>query len=239
MEEKQKHKKQTNKYEINLDEMEEAGVNLGHRTSRVHPKMRPYIKGVKNTIHLIDLEKTTKELEKALNFIKELVSEGKTILLVGTKIQAKDFAKSVAEECNLPYINERWLGGTFTNLKTILKRTEHLKNLEKEKIEGGLEKYTKKEQIKINKEIQKLKIKFEGIKNLTKLPDAIFVLDIKKDELAIKEAHAKKIKIIGICDTNTDPNLVDYPIPANDDALSSIKYILEKVKKVILTKSSK
>ena len=221
-------------FNIVLEEIMKSGAHLGHRTSRTHPKMRPYIEGVKNTIHIINLEKTAEKLKDALKFVQELVAEGKTILLVGTKIQVKDLVKNTAEECGLPYVNERWLGGTFTNLKTILKRVEYLKNIEKDKAEGKLEKYTKKERIKIEREFQKLKTKFEGIRTMDTLPDAVFVLDIRKDDLAVKEARMKGVKIIGICDTNTDPTLVDYPIPANDDAIGSVKYILEKVKEVIL-----
>ncbi len=233
MAEKQKKEKQIDKFNIDPEKMEKAGVHLGHRASRVHPKMKPYIEGVKNTIHIIDLEKTAEKLKDALKFIHTLVSEGKIILLVGTKIQIKDLVKDTAQKCGLPYVNERWLGGTLTNLGTILKRVDYFKNLEKEKAEGKLEKYTKKERIKIEKEFQKLKTKFEGIKTLDRLPDAVFVLDIRKDKLVVKEARMKGIKSIGICDTNVDPTLVDYPIPANDDAISSVKYILEKAAEVI------
>jgi small subunit ribosomal protein S2 len=236
---KDKAKDKKEEFNIDIEEMKKAGVNFGHRTSRVHPKMRPYIKGIKNTIHIIDLKETAKKLKQALKFIQKLASEEKIILLVGTKIQIKDIVKNIAEECGLPYVNERWIGGTFTNLNTILKRVEYLKNVEKEKAEGKLEKYTKKERIKINRDFQKLKIKFEGLKTLNRLPDAVLVLDIRKDDLAVKEAKMKEVKSIGICDTNTDPSLVDFPIPANDDAISSVKYILEKVKETILKAKSK
>jgi small subunit ribosomal protein S2 len=226
----------TKKIEFKLDpeEMVQAGLHFGHRTSRVYPKMKPYIYGVRNTVHIIDLEKTVEKFREALKFIQELISENKILLLVGTKIQTKDLVESIAKECNLPYINERWLGGTFTNFETIKKRIEYFKDLEKKKAEGELEKYTKKERAKIDQELRGLRLKFGGIKNLERLPDAIFVLDMKKDALAIKEARAKGVKVIGVADTNVDPTLADYPIPANDDAISSIKYILEKVKEVIL-----
>ena len=217
-------------FELNLEEMIEAGLHFGHRTSKVHPKMKPYLHSVKSTIHIIDIEKTVEKLEIALRFIQELISENKTLVLIGTKIQAKKIVKEIAEECGLFYVNERWVGGTFTNFEIIKKRMTYFKDLEKEKKEGELEKYTKKEKAKINQELQGLEIKFGGIKGMEKLPDAIFVLDMRKDDLAIKEAQMKGIKIIGISDTNVDPTLVDYPIPANDDAISSLKYILEKVK---------
>lgn len=226
-------------FKINPEEMIRAGLHFGHRTSRIHPKMTPYLQGVKNTVHIIDLKKTAEKLEEALKFIQEITSENKILLLVGTKIQIKDLVKDIATDCGLPYISERWLGGTFTNFETILKRINYFKELERKKKEGELEKYTKKERAKIDQELKNLETKFGGIKNLTRLPDAIFVSDIRKDKLAVKEARMKGLKVIGICDTNVDPTLVDYPIPANDDARLAVKYILEKVKEVILKSKSK
>lgn len=231
MAEEKKVKKED--FDISPEAMAEAGVHFGHRTSRVHPKMKPYIFGVRNTVHIIDLEKTAEKLEEALKFIQKLISENKSLLLVGTKVQMKNMAKDFAKECKLPYIVERWLGGTFTNFKTIKKRMDYFKDLEEQKKKGELAKYTKKERAKIDKELRDLEIKFGGIKNIEGLPDAIFVLDMKKDALAIKEAREKGVVVIAIADTNVNPTLADYPIPANDDAISSVKYILEKVKKVI------
>jgi len=228
-----KTKAQEKDFGIKVEEMAAAGLHFGHRTSKVHPKMEPYFYGIRNTVHIIDLEKTAEKLKEALKFIQELISENKTLFLVGTKIQVKDLIESIAKDCSLPYVTNRWLGGTFTNFETILKRIEYFKDLEKKRVEGELEKYTKKEKAKIDQELKKLEIKFGGIKNLEKLPDAIFVLDMKKDALAVKEARMKGIKVIGISDSNTDPTLADYPIPANDDAISSVKYILEKVAEVI------
>jgi len=226
-------KEAKNNFNINIDEMAKAGVFFGHRASKIHPKMKPYICGVKNTVHIIDLSKTSEKLKQALNFIQKLISENKNLLLVGTKIQTKELVENLAKDCNLCYVSERWLGGTFTNFKTIRKRIDYFKDLEKKKEEGGLEKYKKKERIKIYKDLENLRKKFKGIKNLEKLPDAIFVLDMKANDLAVKEAKMKGIKVIGICDTNVDPSQADWPIPANDDAISSVKYILEKVKEVI------
>jgi len=226
-------------FNIDIDEMTQAGLHFGHRTSRINPKMKPYLQGVKNMVHIIDLEKTKEKLEEALKFIQELISENKTLLIVGTKIQVKDMVKEMAEELNLPYVNERWLGGTFTNFEVIKKRIEYFKDLENKKAGGELEKYTKKERAKIDQELKDLGIKFGGIKNLTQLPDAILVLNMKKDALAVKEAREKGIKVIGIADTNVDPTLADYSIPASDDARSGMKYILEKVKEVILKTKSK
>jgi len=221
-------------FNIDLEEMAKAGIHFGHRTSRIHPKIEPYLYGVRNNVHIINLEKTAEKLKEALKFIQKLISESKILLMVGTKIQTKELVKSLAIDCGLSYVNERWLGGTFTNFEIIKKRIEYFKELENKKSKGELEKYTKKERAKFDEELRELEIKFGGIKNLNQLPDAIFVLDIKKDYLSVKEAQLKGIKIIGLSDTNTDPTLADYPIPANDDAISSVKYILEKVKDVIL-----
>lgn len=221
------------KINTNLEDMAQAGLHLGHRTSKTHPKMQTYIFGIRNDIHIIDVEKTAEKLKEALEFIKKLISEGKTLFLVGTKIQAKNLVKEAGKETGLPYVAERWLGGTFTNFDTIKKRLAFFKELERKKEKGELEKYTKKERAKINQKLQDLEKKFGGIKELEKLPDAIFVLDMKKDGLAIKEAATKKIAVIAIADTNVDPTPADYVIPANDDAVSSVKYILEKVKEVI------
>ncbi len=221
-------------FNLNTEEMTQASVHFGHRVSKLHPRMKPYISGIKNTVHIIDLEKTVEKFNEALIFIKNLISEGKNLLIVGTKVPSKDLVKKNAEETGLPYVNTRWLGGTFTNFETIFKRVNYFKNLITQKETGDLEKYTKKERMKIDKEIESLRAKFEGIKNMQKLPEAVLVLDMRKDELAAKEARKKGVKIIAVCDTNIDPSLVDYPIPANDDAISSIKYILEKVKEVVL-----
>lgn len=224
---------------IKPEEMVKAGVHFGHRLSKCHPKMKDFLYGVKNAVHIINLEKTIEKLTTALNFIQELIRDGKILLFVGTKIQVKELVKETALKCGLPYVSERWLGGTFTNFETIQKRIEYFKELENQKEAGGFEKYTKKEKIKINRELQRLEVKFGGIKSLTRLPDAIFVASMEKDALAIKEARGKGIKIVSIADTNVDPSLVDFPIPANDDAISSVKYILEKVKEIILKAQQK
>jgi len=238
-EEKLKTKKEDLGIDINIEEMAKVGLNLGHRTSRCHPKMKPYLAGVKNTINIIDLEKTAQKLKEALNFIQEIISQNKILLLVGTKIQVKNLVKEIASELGLPYVNERWLGGTFTNFEVIKKRIDYFKDLEKKLAEGAFEKYTKKERSKIDQELKDFEIKMGGLKNLEKLPEAIFVLDMKRDATAIKEAKRKGIQIIAISHTNVDPTLADYPIPANDDAISSVKYILERVKQAILEAKAK
>lgn len=228
--------KKSEDFGIKIDDMAEAGLNFGHKTSRIHPKMKQYISSSKNDVSIIDLEKTSQLLGEALAFLKENFSSGKVILLVGTKVQVKDLVKETAIACGFPYITERWLGGTFTNFKTISKRIDHFKDLKKRKETGDLNKYTKRERGEIDKELKDAEVNFGGIMNLDKLPDVVFVMDMKKDSLAIKEARKRGVKIIAVADTNVDPTVVDYPIPANDDAITSIKYILDKVKQVIAKK---
>jgi len=216
------------------NEMTEAGLHFGHRTSKIHPKMKPYLFAAKNGVHMIDVAKTKKKLDEALEVIKKLIAEDKVLLLVGTKIQFKELVKEIGEEAKIPYITRRWLGGTLTNFSTIKKRIDYFKELEEKEKKGELEKYTKKERLQISRELENLQSKFGGIKEMDKLPDAIFAVDMKKDGLAIKEARKKEITVIAIADTNVDPSLADYIIPANDDAISSVKYILEKVKGAIM-----
>lgn len=223
---------------LSVDEMQSAGVHFGHGVSRLHPKMKPYVAGVKGSVHVFDLEKTVKEFESALKFISKLIFDKKTILFVGTKIQLRELIKATAISCEMPYVAERWLGGTFTNFDTIAKRIQYFKDSEVNKTSGLLEKYTKKERLMLDREMESLKHKFEGIKNMTKLPDAVLIFDMKKDIACAKEARKKEIKVIGIVDTNIDPLLVDYMVPANDDAISSIKYILDRVQETVLSSRS-
>lgn len=230
MEEKNKK----NEFKLDVEEMTQAGLYFGHRTSKVNPKMMPYIFGVRSGIHIIDLQKTVEKMTETLKFIQKLITENKTLLIVGTKVQFSDLVKEAANECGFLYVSERWLGGTFTNIETILKRLASFKELEQKKASGELEKYTKKERAKFDQKLKDFEIKFGGIKNMAKLPDAILVLDMKKDNLAIKEAKAKGVKVIAIAHTNVDPTLTDYFIPANDDSVPSVKYILEKIKETAL-----
>ncbi|MBZ1356539.1 MAG: 30S ribosomal protein S2 [Candidatus Nealsonbacteria bacterium] len=217
-----------------MEEMVKVGVHLGHKKNKKHPKMEPYLYGLRNDISIIDVEKTYEKLEEALSFIKSLISQDKVVMVIGTKVQLKEMVTEFAKEVDIPYMTERWLGGTFTNFGNIKKRVDHLKDLEKKKEEGDLEKYTKKERLNITREIESLKVKFEGLKSLSKLPDAVLVMDIEKDGLAVKEASERGIKVIAISDSNVNPEVVDYPIPANDDAVSSVRYILEKIKGIII-----
>ncbi len=210
--------------DITLLELLKSGAHFGHTTSRWNPKMKPYIFTVRNNIHILDLEKTKKALQKAAKFAEGVTAKGGTILFVGTKRQSKDIIKKTAASCNMPYVNVRWLGGTFTNFRTIQKTIRKLEKLESLKATGELEtRYTKKERLMIDREIEKMKKLFEGIQNMKKLPDAIFVTDVKHDDIAVKEARKSKIKIIGLVDTNSNPEGLDFPIPCNDDATKAIE----------------
>lgn len=218
-----------------IEEMLAAGLHFGHKTSKTHPKMKPYVNGVRNTVHVIDLEQTKEKLAEALDALAKLKAEGKNILLVGTKIQTKALVMETAQALGLPYIIERWIGGTLTNFEGISKRIQRLLELEKMKETGDIAKYTKKEQGKLEEERKNLEVKFGGIKSLVKLPEAVFVCDMDVNELAIKEATKKNVVSFALCDTNCDPSLLDFPIPANDDATSSVAYILAKFKEKLQT----
>ena len=233
------NKEDNNTFNLNVEEMTKAGLQFGHKKAKIHPKMKPYLFGVRNTIYLIDLEKTQDKFEAALRYVESLTAEGKSMILVGTKTQFKKMVKDAATEMDLPYVNERWLGGTFTNFKIIKKRLDYFKELERKKAAGEFDKYTKKEQAEIGKQIKDLAKKLGGIKNLDKMPDAIFVVDMKKDKLAVKEAKMNNIKVVGIADVNIDPEVADYPIIANDDSVSSVKYILDKLKEVVAASKPK
>jgi small subunit ribosomal protein S2 len=221
-------------YGINIDDMTNAGLHFGHRTSNYHPKMMPYIQTIRNSVRIINLNKTGEKLEEAIRYIQALVKEKKSLVIIGTKIQHKELTKAFAVDCGFSYVENRWLGGTFTNIETIKKRILNLKDLIAKKESGELVKYTKKEQAQFGKEIHRMETLFGGLRLMDKLPDAIFVLDMKKEAGAVKEARKMGVKIIAICDANVDPTLADYPIPANDDAVSSVKYILDKIKEEVL-----
>ncbi len=216
-----------------LEEMLKAGVHFGHRTSKWNAKMEPYIFTARNNVHIIDLEKTAQKLAEALKFLRQVKEKNGTILFVGTKVAAKEITKQTAKDCRMPYVSERWLGGTLTNFKIISQRLEYFRGLEEKKKKGELKKYTKKEQHEFDVELQKLEGQFGGIKNLLKLPEVLLVVDSQKEKLAVKEARMKKIPIVGLCDTNADPTLIDYPVPVNDDAITSLKLILGTINKVL------
>ncbi|PIY97083.1 MAG: 30S ribosomal protein S2 [Candidatus Kerfeldbacteria bacterium CG_4_10_14_0_8_um_filter_42_10] len=211
--------------EVTLLDLLKNGVHFGHQKSRRHPKMEPHIFTVRNGVHIINLEKTLEKLIEALAFIKKTAQEGGQILFLGTKRQAKDIIKKHAQSCGMPYLTERWMGGLFTNFTNVSKLQKKLKKLEEERQSGELEKYTKKERSKFEKEIEKLDRLVGGIKDMRSLPNAIFVVDIREEKTAIQEASKKKVPIVAMVDTNTNPDPISYVIPANDDATKSIEYI--------------
>lgn len=234
MQEKTIEIEKSSKLSPEVEEMMKAGLHFGHKTSKTHPRMKQYISGVRNTIHMIDLEKSKEKLNEALEILKEWRAEGKVILFVGTRIQMRSMISDLATELDSPYVINRWIGGTLTNFDGISKRLEHFLSLEKQKKEGELEKYTKKERLEIDKQLETLEMKFGGIKDLKKLPDAMFIIDVDENDIAIREAKMVGMPIVAIADTNIDPQLVNYAIPANDDAVSSVHYILEKIKSALL-----
>ncbi len=212
--------------DISLVELLKSGAHFGHTTSRWNPKMKPYIYTVRNNIHILDLEKTRKSLLKALSFITDSVSKGQTVLFVGTKRQAKDITKKAAVSCNSPYVNVRWLGGMFTNFKTIQKTIRKLEKLQETTSALDFnERYTKKERLQMTREIEKMTKLFEGVKDLRKLPDIVVVLDVNYDKIAVTEAKKSGVKVVGIADSNSNPDTIDYIIPANDDATKTIDLI--------------
>jgi len=216
-----------------IEEMLKAGLHFGHRTSKWHPKMEPFIFGSRNGIHIIDLVKTQEMIKKSLEFIKKNVRENKVILFVGTKDQVKDSIKKVAEENNMPYVSEKWISGLITNFNIIRKNIKKFKDLTEQKNSGKLEKYTKKERLDFDREIAKLNLKVGGLVNLTKNPDALFIWDVKRENTALTEAMKKKIPIIAVCDTNINPQGIDYIIPANDDASKGVKLLMNSVNEAI------
>lgn len=215
---------------IEIDKMTELGVHIGHKKNNYHPKIKKYLSQKRDGIHIFNLNKTQEELDKALTFIKGVLgNNNQVILFVGTKVQLKELIKESAEKIGMPYVNTKWPGGFFTNFKIIKKRMDYFIKLENDLKEGKYKDLTKKEQLRIEKELIKLRTKFNGVRGLTKLPEAIFISDINKNKSVLKEARQAGIKIVAITDTNTNPELVDYPIPASDDSISSVKYILTKI----------
>ncbi len=214
---------------ISMKQLLEAGVHFGHQTRRWNPKMAPYIYMQRNGIHIIDLQKTVGMIDSAYSEISDIVSNGGTILFVGTKKQAQDAIATEAERCGMYYVNERWLGGMLTNFRTIRSRIERLKEIEKMEEDGIFERLPKKEVLKLKKEQEKLQKNLGGIKEMKRIPDAIFIIDPKKERICIQEAKALGIEIIGICDTNCDPDELDYVIPGNDDAIRAVKLIVSKM----------
>lgn len=212
---------------ISLEKMLKNGVHFGHNKSCRDPRMNKFIFGAKRGINIIDLQKTEEKLKEAMEFVKKIKEEKKQILFVGTKKQAKAIVKISAIASEMPHVTERWLGGTFTNFGVIRKRAQYLKDSQEQMAVGGFDKYTKLEKLKKFEELEKLEKKMGGLKEMKTLPAAIFISDIKTDEIALKEALNAKIPVVAIVDTNVNPNDINFPIPANDDAVSSIKTIME------------
>ena len=219
---------------ISMKQLLEAGVHFGHQTRRWNPKMAPYIYTERNGIYIIDLQKSVGKVDEAYNAISEIAQAGGTVLFVGTKKQAQDAVKTEAERCGMYYVNERWLGGMLTNFKTIQSSIERLKAIEKMSQDGTFEVLTKKEVAKLQKEWDKLEKNLGGIKEMTRIHDAIFVVDPKKEKICVQEAHSLGITLIGIADTNCDPEDLDYVIPGNDDAIRAVKLIVSKMADAII-----
>ena len=219
---------------ISMKQLLEAGVHFGHQTRRWNPKMAEYIYTERNGIYIIDLQKSVGKVDEAYNAIYDVAAQGGTILFVGTKKQAQDAVKSEAERCGMFYVNERWLGGMLTNFKTIQSRINRLKEIEAMESDGTFDVLPKKEVIQIKKEWEKLEKILGGIKEMNKVPDAIFIVDPKKERICVQEAHTLGIPLIGIADTNCDPEELDFVIPGNDDAIRAVKLIVAKMADAVI-----
>jgi len=214
-------------------ELLQAGVHFGHQKGRWHPKMKPYIFAERNGVYVIDLEKSLEKLAEAAEFAEKIGTNGGTVLFVGTKSQGKNIIEKYAKQAGMPYIKERWVGGLFTNYATVGKLIKKYKSLKEQRDSGALAKYTKKEQAEIGKEIERLDKMVGGLENMAKLPEAVFILDAKHEKTALLEARKRRIPIISFADTNINPELLDFPIPANDDAVNSIDIITRTIAEAI------
>lgn len=211
---------------ITMKALLEAGVHFGHRTQRWDPKMKPFIFTERNGIHIIDLQQTIIRLEQAYNMVRDMVAEGGTIVFVGTKKQAQENLAAAAQSCGMPYVNERWLGGTLTNWQTIKQRISYLLELEQRRDTGDLERLPKKEALKLEQLIEKLNRRLGGLKHMTRLPDLLFIVDVRREAIAVKEGNILNIPVLAMVDTNCNPDPVDLVIPSNDDAIRAIKLIV-------------
>jgi small subunit ribosomal protein S2 len=234
VEEKNKSRRNLKMAVVAMKQLLEAGVHFGHQTRRWDPKMAEYIFQARNGIHIIDLQKTSKKIDEAYAFVREQVEAGKNVLFVGTKKQAQECMKEAAITCGMFYIDQRWLGGMLTNFKTIRTRVERLKKLEAMEQDGTFEVLPKKEVILLKKEMAKLETNLGGIKDMEELPGVIFIVDSKKEEIAIKEANKLNIPVVGLVDTNCSPENIDYVIPGNDDAIRSVKLIAQVIANAVI-----
>lgn len=219
---------------VSMKSLLEAGVHFGHRTRRWNPRMKPYIFTERNGIHILDLQQTIHCIEDTFKLVSETVAEGGTILFVGTKKQAQDSIEAQAVRCNMPYINQRWLGGTLTNWRTIRQRIDYLLDLEKKQARGEFTRLVKKEALKLDREIERLNRRFGGLKDMRRLPNLVFMVDVRREAIAVKEANILGIPIIAMVDTNCDPNPIDHVIPSNDDAIRAIKLITQIMADAVL-----
>lgn len=217
-----------------IEEMIKAGVHIGHAKSKNHPAMEPYLFGIRNNISIIDILKTKEKLDQALNFLRDLSSKNGLILFVGTRPAARAAVAEAALATSMPFVTERWIGGTLTNFKMISQRVSYMEKLEEESSSGGFEKYTKKEKMLKESELANLRKSFDGLRRLKKLPDALFIVDILEDETALREAKKKNIPVVALVDTNVNADLADWPVPSSDDALLAVRYMVKKIKEAIL-----
>lgn len=222
-----------------LQKMFDCAVHIGHRTHKWDPRARKFIFGERNGIHIIDLEKTAAHLEKALAFLDKSGKEGKTVLFVSTKPQSVGLLEEAAKSCGMPYVVSKWIPGLLTNFGTIKKRIKYLSDMKEQEKSGEFEKYTKNEASKLRKEMDKLQVSLGGVENMKSLPDVVFVVDVVRDEIVVKEAKKIGIPIVGLIDTNANPASVDYPIPGNDDALKSLEYFIGAVSDTLKKVSKK
>ena len=219
---------------VSIQTLLDAGAHFGHQTRRWNPKMKPYIFGNRGDIYILDLKQTLLGMDQAYTFVSELAKKGGTILFVGTKKQAQEAVADAANKCGMPYVNARWLGGMMTNFVTIRTRVQRMEELEAMQADGRMELLPKKEQILLGKELAKLQVNLNGIRNLRRTPDAIFVIDTNREEIAIKEAKRLGIPVVGTLDTNCDPDDVEYGIPANDDAIRSVRLLADFIADAVL-----
>ena len=219
---------------VTMKSLLEAGVHFGHQTQRWDPRMRSFIFTERNGIHILDLQQTVQYLQRAYDFVRDVVAGGKTLLFVGTKRQAQESIQSEAERCSMPYVNNRWLGGTLTNFATIQGRIDHLVRLEDAKARGEYDRLPKKEVLKIDKEIERLNRHFGGIKEMTQAPGAIFIVDTTAERIAVAEARRVGIPIVAMVDTNGNPDEVDYPVPSNDDAIRAVRLVTSRIADAVL-----
>jgi small subunit ribosomal protein S2 len=219
---------------VSMKSLLETGVHFGHRSRKWNPKMKPYIFTERNGIHIIDLQQTIVFIDEIYGVVRDTVADGGSVLFVGTKRQAQETIAAEATRCGMPYVNQRWLGGTLTNWRTVRGRLETMKLLERQREEGAFDQLTKKERLLLDRKMEKLELRFGGMRNMSRLPDLVFVVDVRREETAVKEANILHLPVIALVDTNCDPDPIDFVIPANDDAIRAIKLLTAKMADAVL-----